>query len=218
VVTSFTEGTLDCTITEDGQAGYAGEYYNVSLDVTNDESCEYTEVGGGDAYECEITNTPLPVTVNIYKDWVLEGNNTPDIDTSLEIWMWCTSEIVDGSCGVAGPASDSPSDSPASSIYDWWAFCQANVGLNDLFVEIDVIPEFPTTSCYIYENVYDGAIEVNNGCNDGNSFTVSVGQGYDCTITNTVFFEGIPTLSQYGMALLALLMLGVGFVSFRRFS
>jgi hypothetical protein len=32
-----------------------------------------------------------------------------------------------------------------------------------------------------------------------------------------VFFEGIPTLSQYGMAIMALLMLGVGFVGFRRF-
>jgi len=39
-----------------------------------------------------------------------------------------------------------------------------------------------------------------------------------CEITNTVFFEGIPTLSQYGLALMALLMLGVGMVGFRRFA
>ena len=32
-----------------------------------------------------------------------------------------------------------------------------------------------------------------------------------------VRFEGIPTLNQYGLAILALLMLGVGFVGFRRF-
>jgi hypothetical protein len=32
-----------------------------------------------------------------------------------------------------------------------------------------------------------------------------------------VFFEGILTLGQYGLALLALLMLGVGFIGFRRF-
>jgi hypothetical protein len=48
-------------------------------------------------------------------------------------------------------------------------------------------------------------------------FEVSVNDGHECTITNTVFFEGIPTLNQYGLALLALLMLGVGFVGFRRF-
>jgi hypothetical protein len=32
-----------------------------------------------------------------------------------------------------------------------------------------------------------------------------------------VFFEGIPTLSPRGLALMALLMLGAGFVGLRRF-
>jgi hypothetical protein len=52
---------------------------------------------------------------------------------------------------------------------------------------------------------------------DCQSLEISAGNGASCTIINTVFFEGIPTLGQYGMAILALLMLGVGFVSFRRF-
>ena len=48
---------------------------------------------------------------------------------------------------------------------------------------------------------------------------VSVRTGGDsCTITNTIFFEGIPTLNQYGLALMALLMLGIGLVGFRRFA
>ena len=47
---------------------------------------------------------------------------------------------------------------------------------------------------------------------------VSAGNPDSCRIINTVFFEGIPTLSQWGMALLALLMLGVGMVGFRRFA
>ena len=38
-----------------------------------------------------------------------------------------------------------------------------------------------------------------------------------CSITATAFYEGIPTLSQYGLAIMALLMLGVGFIGFRRF-
>jgi len=46
---------------------------------------------------------------------------------------------------------------------------------------------------------------------------VELAGGDSCTVVNTVFFEGIPTLSQYGMAILALLMLGMGFVGFRRF-
>jgi hypothetical protein len=47
---------------------------------------------------------------------------------------------------------------------------------------------------------------------------VSVGHGGSCTITNTLFFEGIPTLNHYGMALMALLMLGLGVLGLRRFA
>lgn len=216
VVTSFDEGTLNCTITEDGLAGYAGEYTAIGdPNVVNDISCEYLAVGGGDAYECEIVNTPLPVTVNVYKDWVFEGTTAPDIDTYIEVWMWCTSEVVSADCGAVGPASDSPVDSPAGGAgYEWWGACHWDFGQNDIGVVFEVVPDFPQTSCYIYENTYDNAIEQSNGCGE---FNLKANQGFDCVITNTVFFEGIPTLSQYGMALLALLMLGVGFVSFRRF-
>ena len=50
------------------------------------------------------------------------------------------------------------------------------------------------------------------------NITVSVGNPAECTVTNTVFFEGIPTLNQYGLAIMALLMLGIGMVGFRRFT
>ena len=39
-----------------------------------------------------------------------------------------------------------------------------------------------------------------------------------CTFTNTAFFEGIPTLNQWGMMILILLTLGVGMIGLRRFS
>ena len=52
---------------------------------------------------------------------------------------------------------------------------------------------------------------------DCGSVTVMTTGAAECTIIATAFFEGIPTLSQYGMAIMALLMLGVGFVGFRRF-
>ena len=46
-----------------------------------------------------------------------------------------------------------------------------------------------------------------------------VGSTIICTVTNTfVFFEGIPVLNRYGLALLVLLMLGIGVIGFRRFS
>ena len=50
------------------------------------------------------------------------------------------------------------------------------------------------------------------------SFSFDIGdEEAGCDVAGTVFFEGIPTLSQYGLALMALLMLGIGFVGMRRF-
>ena len=72
------------------------------------------------------------------------------------------------------------------------------------------------TVCTAEEYPYDSAVESDGGCQIAIYFsTDSLENG--CTIVNTVFFEGIPTLSQYGLAIMALLMLGVGYVGFRRF-
>ena len=64
------------------------------------------------------------------------------------------------------------------------------------------------------ERVFTDAVEIDNPCRNDQSLTI--GETAHCTLTNTVFFEGIPTLSRYGLALLALLMLGVGLIGFRR--
>jgi len=61
----------------------------------------------------------------------------------------------------------------------------------------------------------DNVVDTENGCGE---FRVYPGDEHECEIVNTVFFEGIPTLNQYGMAILALLMLGAGFAGFRRFT
>jgi hypothetical protein len=45
---------------------------------------------------------------------------------------------------------------------------------------------------------------------------LSAGKSAQCTFTNTVFFEGIPILDRYGIALLALLLLGRGAIGLRR--
>ena len=93
----------------------------------------------------------------------------------------------------------------------------------------EVIPDFYSTAddpddqqyttCRATESGNNSFVEVDNGCYvDGEgTLMVAAGMGDECTITNTVFFEGIPTLNQYGMAIMALLMLGVGLLGFRRF-
>jgi hypothetical protein len=94
-----------------------------------------------------------------------------------------------------------------------WYLNFAGTG-NSIF-EAEVIPEFPSSNCSVEELVSTSGVEVDNGCT---GIVVSLNQGASCLITNTVFFEGIPTLSQWGMAIMALLMLGVGLVGFRRFA
>jgi hypothetical protein len=195
VVTEFDAGELDCEITEDGATGYDAEYFDGL--TTNSTGCEYEDLQSGLELECRITNTPAPVDVLIHKDWVIEGSvDENGVSQEFNITLTCESEII-GGYPVNG---------------DWRAHAE---GEGDATFTFEVIPVFPSTTCEVDESVFDSAVEVDNGCGQ---FEVSVNNGHECTITNTVFFEGIPTLNQYGLALLALLMLGVGFVGFRRFA
>jgi hypothetical protein len=77
-----------------------------------------------------------------------------------------------------------------------------------------VIPDPSGSVCNVWDTVQDSAVETKTDCGP---MAISPGNGNSCTFYYTVFFEGIPTLSQYGLAIMALLMLGVGFVGFRRF-
>jgi hypothetical protein len=44
---------------------------------------------------------------------------------------------------------------------------------------------------------------------------IAAGARFECEITNTVFSEGIPTLGHYGIAIMVLLMLGLGWTGLR---
>jgi hypothetical protein len=66
----------------------------------------------------------------------------------------------------------------------------------------------------VTEAVVESGVEADSS--DCQDIIVMPGEDAECTIVNTRLYEGIPTLNQYGLALLALLMLGVGFVAFRR--
>ncbi len=225
VVTSYTVGTLNCSITEDGETGYAGEYNNISLDVINDESCAYTEIGGEAAFECEITNSPLPVDVKVTKEWVFESSGASDIYTGYTLTLYCDAEIEGGyqfgMGGVESPAGENgfgcglikkvESSQGNGGYHDW---CRSYSRDGAVMVTAQVIPEFPDSNCYWQESGQDSAVEVDQS--NCASLTISAGSGAACTITNTVFFEGIPVLDQRGLVLLALLVLSMGLIGVRR--
>ena len=77
-------------------------------------------------------------------------------------------------------------------------------------------PDFDgSTACRATESTAFSGVEADNGCADW--IPVLIGDATkSCTIINTVFLEGIPTLSDLGKLLFALLMLGSGFIAIRR--
>jgi hypothetical protein len=72
-----------------------------------------------------------------------------------------------------------------------------------------------TAQCFADESFDESGIVSEDDCG---LRSIPAGGSSECTIVNTVFFEGIPTLSTIGVALMALLMLGLGMVGFRRFT
>ena len=226
IVESFANGELDCTVSEEPAEGYSGSYNCASDNATcsvggpsgipNDSFYEgpcvfedvLSESAEGATAKCVIRNYPDPVPVIVEKEWIFEGP-VGGIDTNYQLTLFCEAEILGAGPCLIGPPG--PEGASGDAVGLWCEYFNDNA---PAIFEVEVIPEYPNSHCWVEETIYDSAVEVDNGCEN---LTVSVGSGASCVVTNTVFFEGIPTLSQFGMAILALLMLTVGWVGFRRF-
>ena len=214
IVESFDPGELDCDVSEVIPNGYSPTYDGSIIDgeatepVEDASGCHFLEVVYGE-FQCSIVNTPDPVDVVVEKVWVIEGANADYVDTRYELELSCDAQIVDGYVCDTFPVVEAP------TAYDGTeTWCIDFQGDAAAIFTGQVIPEYPTSTCSVVEHVYDDSVEIDNDCDN---LVISAGSGASCVITNTVFFEGIPTLNQFGVALLALLMLGVGVVGFRRF-
>ncbi len=196
VVTSFDNGEMNCTITEDVPAGYSPDYYSNGIDTVE---CSYEEVGFGSAHSCRIVNTPEPVTLTVNKTW-LYPSSTFDTDEGFNLYFYCDTEI-DGGYTYEGDS--------------YWY--QDVYGLEgDDSHSISVHPTWQGNTCWVYESPYSNFVEVD--ASDCQGVAIELGSDASCEVINTVFYEGIPTLSHYGIAVLALSLLGLGMVGFRRYS
>ncbi|MBT8059395.1 MAG: IPTL-CTERM sorting domain-containing protein [Gammaproteobacteria bacterium] len=212
VVYAFSPGFLKCWIWEEEvPAGYVESYdasavpnNGIAGDIIDDDpdfsGCIFDEVVGG-WFNCNISNELLPSSFTVNKEWLGDALEN-DVDLVAPINWSCHNVLTSPSRGpttVRGRftlygATDSQT---ISNIYPWWggtSYCTANEQIIDSYVESD-----------------------NSECSDV-SIPFAPAPGAECTIYNTVFFEGIPTLSKQGLALLVLLMFGVGLVGFRRFA
>jgi uncharacterized repeat protein (TIGR01451 family) len=221
VVTSFTDGTLDCLASEDTDLldGYTPSYQGgVTVQQADDDvavqmdasGCQFTGITGGAELYCDVTNDVDPQPVVITKEWVFEGSASPsDLDMGYRLTLHCDAAvIVDGDefCGLKKLL-----DSPQGDNGLYW--CKEFSDDEAAVFEASVIPFYPSSECWVVESLNSDFVEVDNGCT---SLQISAGQGDECTVINTVFFEGIPFLGRQAQLLLLLLVLGVGVWTIRR--
>ncbi len=206
VVVDFDAGELDCTVFETVPAGYTPSYQAAGPGAVDDDvsGCHFFDVGRDAGNTCAIVNTVNPVNVEITKQWVIEQAGGDFTATDFKLTLWCDAPIdgADPVCPAEAPAAPAPS-----------SWCLSFSGSGNQTFTAAVTPSYPASTCRVTEQVMDAAVEVDNGCDN---LVIRAGQGADCVVTNTVFFEGIPSLNRGGMLALMLLLLGIGGLAVRR--
>jgi hypothetical protein len=191
-----TEGTM-CEIAIDGvESGYM-----VSADAngTVGDSCMFdiSNFAADGANTCVFIAEPMISEFVVAIDFV--GVDDPSIEQD-----W----VLDIACS---PASDDTGPN-----FGTVSLNLTGTGSADIARQFYADPA-NDTDCTATLSGLASAIEQDGPCTVEDIAVGDATSADECTITATVFFEGIPTLSQYGLAIMALLMLGIGFVGFRRF-
>ena len=212
VVVDFNPGELDCEVYELAvPAGYEVSYEGSLGDdgVGNagdtDTACTFDDIESAD-FVCEITNTLQSVDVTVNKVWIDE-NQGYQLPEWVEVQVECFNLSDVAPFGLEGGSCNNEGG-PDVCFTDH--IDPANPGQYQFFPHWD-----GSSYCSITEFVEPGFEKDDSECAN---IPLAPGQGGECTIVNTRIYEGIPTLSQYGLMLMALMMLGVGLVAFRRYS
>ncbi len=194
VVNDFESGAMTCVVTESVPDGYTASYNDGATD--NPDACVFEAVELGSFQTCQITNTLNEVDVEVTKVWIDENPQFDAVNYAEATWA-CSNVAFecDGlACNSGTLQFNGNPGTDSFSVFPRWD------GM---------------TVCAVTEvAIADGGVEIDDS--DCSSITVLPGVGGECTIYNTRLYAGIPTLSNYGLAIMALIMLGVGLVGFRR--
>jgi hypothetical protein len=204
IVKDFDDRELSCDVSEELPTGYTASY---SCDGDSQCSaanragpCTFNAVADGDANLCEIENRPKAVNINVHKEWLFE-------DELLEADGGGPAKIHLECQNVFGGDGD-----PDGENMEWWWRVTGNESNTGR-----VNPDYAgRTRCRVEERIINSGAISENSCEGWFSVTVG-GSGHECLVTNTVLYEGIPTLNQYGLLLISLLMLMTGLLAVRRF-
>ena len=203
VVENFVEGALECEVWEDTPPGYSAEY-----DCQASSSCS-TNAGTGPCtflgvrYQqrdlCLIQNRVEPVKLNVTKEWLFNQEDLV-IDEQASIELTCSN--VTGGDGT-----------PASGGQMRWSW---DFSGNPASQVATLYPDFAGgTHCWTKEDLLPSAVETESTCETPISIAVGDTER-SCVVTNSVFFEGIPTLNPFGLVLISALMLLTGLIFVRR--
>ncbi len=212
VVVDFNPGDMDCDISETVPVGYDQSYFadfgddGVANAVFDDaDGCHYEGIESAD-FVCEITNELDLVEIVVNKEWI-DDNPGYDLPTIVDITIHCNAPVF----GIGLPIEVDSGNQTNGSYYTWSQFIDPTFpGVFGIYPDWD-----GSTECFVTEEPEAGVEADVSDCAD---ISVAPGVGAECTVVNTRLYAGIPTLSQYGLMLMALLMLGVGAVAFRRYS
>jgi hypothetical protein len=202
-VTAYEAGALSCDVWESSVDHYAATYTpglqgGVAGSVTGDATgCHFDNIVNGD-FSCHITNVADPATFTVNKEWFVDPTGGDFISEVAFVTIWCDKEIT-----TVG----------AEAVTDGWILYKEMQGDDSLTATIDT--SSGPAQCRADETFAESGIASEDDCG---LRSIPAGGSSECTIVNTVFFEGIPTLGPFGAAILAFLMLGAGMVGFRRFT
>ena len=203
VVESFTDGALDCEVWEDTPPGYTADYDCQSATACSTAAgagpCSFSGASAGQEDLCLIQNYVDPVAVTLTSQW----------EYTREELVGDENTIIDFYCRNA---FDGDGEVQTDGTMRWsWLF-QGNSSSQTA----TIFPHFSgTTSCWTVKVPPDTNLEAESTCSD--PITIIPGDDQrSCLVTSTVFFEGIPSLNQYGLALIMALMLMTGLIAVRR--
>ena len=203
VVENFVDGVLNCEIWEDSPPGYTPEYdCQVGAACSSNAGagpCTFEGIGINQEELCLIQNNVSPVDVTVTKEWLYPREELV-VDDSAVIELNCANVFGgDGEWVNSGQMRWS------------WLF-DGNPASQVAAVQ----PDYEgTTLCWTTETYETSAVETESSC--ASPVAIALGDtGRTCLVSNTVFFEGIPSLSEYGLLLFSALMLLTGLFAVRR--
>ena len=200
-VTEFQDGALDCHVWETTPDNYTAtfECFSTGECSTTEDSCYFTSVSRGQDNLCVIRNYPGTAEVTVTSEWL----------DDIELLYKAAPVNVDLICrNLLGGDGTWSGDEMIWS----WAFVPGDSSA----VAMVEPGTGGATECRTTASTENSAAELESNCEDW-TYVFAGGEPLTCTISNTTFFEGIPTLNRGGLLITVLLMLATGLVFVRRF-